>query len=232
MQDSFVVNAEERTDLGKGASRRLRRAKLVPGIVYGAGKDPQAISLSTNELDQHLNNEAFYSHVLNLKLGGKSQKVIIKDLQRHPFKPTVLHIDFLRVSAKQKLQTNVPLHFLNEDSAPAVKEGGVVGRIMNEVEISCLPKDLPEYIEVDLAGLALGESIHLSELQLPEGVELVAFMQEDAPDQTVVTINVPRAVVEEEPEAEGEEAEGIEARGEEAEGEEAEGEGEDEGKED
>jgi large subunit ribosomal protein L25 len=213
MQDAYVVNAELRTDSGKGASRRLRRANLVPGIVYGAGKDPQSISVSANELSQHLGHEAFYSHILDLKLGGKSQQVILKDLQRHPAKSVILHVDFMRVSAKQKLHTYAPLHFLNETTAPAVKAGGVVGRVLTEVEVSCLPKDLPEYIEVDLAALDLGESIHLSELKLPEGVELVALMQEDAPDQTVVTINRPRAVVEEAPE--GEEAEGEEIEGEE-----------------
>lgn len=212
MQDEFVVNAELRTDSGKGASRRLRRADMVPGIVYGAGKDPQSISVSANELCQHLDHESFYSHILDLKLAGKSQQVILKDLQRHPSKPSILHVDFMRVSAKQKLHTHVPLHFLNETTAPAIKAGGVVGRVLTEVEVSCLPKDLPEYIEVDLAGLELGESIHLSELKLPQGVELVALMQEDAADQTVVTINRPRAAIEEGPE--GEVAEGEEEGGE------------------
>ena len=205
-QESFEINADPRDDMGKGASRRLRRAGRVPGIIYGGKKEPVAISLEQNELRMHLDHEAFYSHILTLKLGGKNEQVILKDLQRHPYKQTVTsHVDFLRVLADQKLHVNVPLHFLGEDEAPGVKTGGVVSRLMNEVEVEVLPKDLPEYIEVDISAMEIGDSIHLSELSAPEGVTLVALTHDD--DRGVVSLLAPRVEqAEDEEDAETDEA--------------------------
>lgn len=198
MKEMFVVNAQLRTDTGKGASRRLRHAGLVPGIVYGAHQDPAMISMVHTDLVQHLDREAFYSHILTLKIDGKSEQVILKDLQRHPARPFIMHADFLRVSAKEKLKTNVPLHFVGDEVAPGVKEGGVVSHLLTEVEVSCLPGDLPEYIEVDISGLELGGAVMLSEITLPSGVELPALAQDDAQDVQVVSIHAAQVAAEEE----------------------------------
>ena len=205
MSDVFQIEAQPRSDTGKGASRRLRRQGLVPGIVYGARRDPESISLIHHELAHHLETEAFYSHILSLNLGGKTQKVILKDMQRHPAKPFITHVDFLRVSAKEKLRTNVPLHFIHEELCVGVKAGGVLSRSITDVEVSCMPADLPEFIEVDVAQLAIGDSIPLSGLSLPHGVELTALAG-GADDVPVVSVHSVQAVVEEGEEAE--EAEG------------------------
>lgn len=196
MKEMFVINAQLRTDTGKGASRRLRHAGLVPGIVYGAHQDPAMISMVHSDLLRHLDHEAFYSHVLTLNIDGKSEQVILKDLQRHPARPFILHADFLRVSAKEKLKTNVPLHFVGEDVAPGVKAGGVVSHLVTEVEVSCLPGDLPEYIEVDVSALELGGAVMLSEISLPSGVELPALGQDDAQDVQVVSIHAAHVAAE------------------------------------
>ncbi len=196
MSDSFEVNVELRDDLGKGASRRLRRNEdRIPGIVYGAGKKPQPISLSHKEIIKHLEDEAFYSHILTLKAGKKTEKVILKDLQRHPYKPKVTHADFMRISATQKLQTSVPLHFINEENCPGVKAGGVVNHSYTTVEVSCLPKNLPEYIEVDMADAEMDAIIHLSDIVLPKGVEIVELSHGADHDQAVATIHKTRAAV-------------------------------------
>jgi len=196
MSESFEVNVELREDLGKGASRRLRRLEdKIPGIVYGAGKKPQPLSLSHKEVIKHLENEAFYSHILTLKAGKKSEKVILKDLQRHPFKPKITHMDFMRISANQKLTTSVPLHFLNEENCPGVKEGGVINHSYTTVEISCLPKNLPEYIEIDMADAEMDTIVHLSDIKLPKGVEIVELTHGDDHDQAVATIHKARAAV-------------------------------------
>jgi len=198
MSESFEVSAESRTDQGKGASRRLRRDGKVPGVIYGAGKDPVSITVDHNELFHHLENEAFYSHILSVKLDGKKgQDAILKDMQRHPSKPIVLHVDFLRVDAKQKLRVNVPIHFINEDKAPGVDEGGLVTHSQTEVAVLCLPKNLPEYIEADLGALEMDATFHLSEIVLPEGVELVELGHGDGHDQVVAAIHMPRAAKEE-----------------------------------
>jgi len=194
MSASFVVNAQPRRDAGKGASRRLRRQGLVPAIVYGAHREPEMVSLVHNELVRHLEKEAFYSQVLDLEVGDKTEKVVIKDLQRHPAKPFVLHLDFQRVSADEKIRMMVPLHFLNEDSAKGVKEGGVVSRNLTEVEVSCLPKDLPRYIELDMTEMAVGDSVHLSQIPLSEGVALAHAPDPDVP---IVTIHSARVHEEE-----------------------------------
>ena len=211
MKEVFVVNAQLRTDTGKGASRRLRHAGLVPGIVYGAHQDPAMISMVHSDLIQRLDHEAFYSHILTLKIDGKSEQVILKDLQRHPARPFIMHADFLRVSAKEKLKTHVPLHFVGEDVAPGVKAGGVVSHLLTEVEVSCLPGDLPEYIEVNVAGLEVGDAVMLSEVALPKGVELPALAQDEPQDVQVVSIHTAHVAVEEdeiEEEGEGEGGEG------------------------
>ena len=200
MQDSFEINAELRTDKGKGASRRLRRTDKVPAIIYGAKQDAQSITVGHNELMLHLEQEAFYSHILSVKVGGKAEKAVLRDVQRHPSKPRILHVDFLRVSETEKLRMNVPLHFMNADIAIGVKQdGGVVSHLSSDVEVSCLAKDLPEYIEVDLANLELGQSVHLSELKLPSGVELVELSHGEAHDQAIVNIHKAKKIVEEEP---------------------------------
>ena len=203
MSVEFILNAEPRADQGKGASRRLRRAGKVPAVLYGGGKNPESLALLHQELKHQLNNEAFYSHILKLNIGDRQEQVILKDLQRHPYKPSVLHLDLQRVTADEQIRVHVPLHFINQNSAPGVKEqGGVVSHLMIDVEIACLPKDLPEFIEVDLANLSMGESIHLSELKLPEGVEIVQLIHGAESDMPVVSIHHARTAASEEEEAE------------------------------
>jgi large subunit ribosomal protein L25 len=178
MTMTFELNAEPRGKLGKGASRRLRRAGQVPAILYGGGQEPQPLVLNHLDVLNQMKNEAIYSHVLTLKVGDQTESVVLRDLQRHPFKPTILHLDFLRVSADRKLRVHVPLHFVNETTARGVKQqGGIVSRVLIDVEIECLPSNLPEFIEVDLADLGLGETIHLSQLKLPVGVELATHIE-------------------------------------------------------
>ncbi len=198
MSESFEVNAVSRSDQGKGASRRLRREGKVPGVIYGAGKDPVAITLEHNELMHQLENEAFYSHILDVKVDGKGEQAILKDMQRHPAKPVVMHVDFLRVDANQKLRVHVPVHFINEDQAPGVKEGGIVTHSLTEVDVICLPKDLPEFIEADLGSLELDATFHLSDIKMPEGVELVELAHGEGHDQTVAAIHMPRGAKEDE----------------------------------
>ncbi|VXB56743.1 50S ribosomal protein L25 [Pseudomonas sp. 8AS] len=177
MTVEFALNAEARSDLGKGASRRLRRiASLVPAVIYGGEKAPQSISLLAKDLAKLLENEAAFSHVLTLNVAGTAETVLIKALQRHPAKGFVLHADFVRVVAGQKLSAHVPLHFINQESSVGVKQqGGEVSHTIVEVEVSCQPQDLPEFIEVDLAQVEVGQIVHLSDLSLPKGVELVAL---------------------------------------------------------
>ena len=173
----FTLNAEVRSDLGKGASRRLRRnVSMVPAVIYGGDKAPQSISLLAKDLAKLLENEAAFSHVLSLDVAGTKENVLIKALQRHPAKGFVLHADFQRVVAGQKLTAHVPLHFINEATAVGVKQqGGEISHTISEVEVSCLPKDLPEFIEVDMAAVEVGQTVHMSDLKLPKGVELVAL---------------------------------------------------------
>lgn len=191
----FEISAEKRSDQGKGASRRLRRTGKAPGILYGAGKAPQPIQVSNNEMLQHLEQEAFYSHILILKLDGAQEKVVLKDLQRHPYKPIILHMDLLRVDEAKKLYMRVPLHFINENICAGVKTaGGVISHLMTDLEVSCLPKDLPEYIAVDIAEMNLGDTLHVKELKLPGGVEVAGD-----PEQAVVSCHLPKVVTEEVP---------------------------------
>jgi large subunit ribosomal protein L25 len=185
----FKLDATVRTDLGKGASRRLRHTGKVPAIIYGAGKEPVSITLEHNKVAQAAEFEAFYSHVLTIKIDGKKEEALIKDMQRHPFKPKIMHIDFLRIVAGELLTVNVPIHFINEDSADAIKlDGGHAEHHMNEIEISCMPKDIPEYIEVDVANVAMDQTLHLSDIPLPKGTESVELSKGEEHDLAVVTI--------------------------------------------
>jgi large subunit ribosomal protein L25 len=206
----FELEADVRIDIGKGASRRLRHANKVPAIIYGAGQPPVSLTLSHNKVSHALSHEAFYSHILNLKIDNQGEQVILKAVQRDPAHPRINHIDFLRVRADQKLTMHVPLHFVGDDEAPGLGEGGVVYHAISDVEISCLPANLPEFIEVNTSAMKLDETLHLSDLKLPEGVELVAFSHGvEGHDLPVVSIHKPRIIEEEvveAPVAEGEAA--------------------------
>ncbi len=201
MSQKFEINAEPRKDVGKGASRRLRRSgENVPGIIYGAEDPPQNLMMSANELGKAMQNEAFFSQIIDVKVDGKVQQAVLRDVQRNPANDRVLHVDFLRISANKPIEVNVPLHFVNEDKCKGVRlGGGMIAHAMTEVEISCLPKDLPEYLEVYMAELDIGEIIHLSDLALPSGVTLVALTHDD--DRAVVSVQAPRGGGEEEEEA-------------------------------
>ncbi|WP_455208333.1 50S ribosomal protein L25/general stress protein Ctc [Kaarinaea lacus] len=191
MNIDFNVTAETRQDVGKGASRRLRSAGKIPGVLYGAGKEAISLTMNHDDMLHHLEHEAFYSHILNVTVDGKVQKAVLKDVQRHPSKPKVMHVDFLRVSDVDKIHMHVPLHFINEETAPGVKiGGGLISHLMASVDIICLAKDLPEYLEVDLGNLNAGESLHLSNIKLPEGVEIPALAQGPDHDLPVVSIHV------------------------------------------
>jgi large subunit ribosomal protein L25 len=193
----IALKATTRGVQGTGASRRLRRADKVPGIIYGAGKDATVIELDHNDIYHKLRLEAFHASILDLELDGKSEQVLLRDVQMHAWKQNVLHIDFQRIDANKKIHMKVPLHFINADIAPGVKQsGGIVSHVLNELNISCLPKDLPEFIEVDLKDLAAGHTIHISNLVMPTGVESVALHRKE--DKSVATIIIPRAVASEE----------------------------------
>jgi large subunit ribosomal protein L25 len=199
----FNITAEVRNDMGKGASRRLRREGKFPAVIYGGADAPQSLSLDHNAMVHNLENEAFYSHILTLEIDGKKQKAVLKDLQRHPAKPVLLHADFMRVSDKEKIKMHVPLHFINEDQAPGLKVGGVVTHNMTEVEVQCLPKDLPEYLEVDLAGVEMEQILHLTNIKLPAGVELVELLHGESHDQAIAAIHKTRASKDADETAEG-----------------------------
>ena len=212
MAVEFQLNAELRTDMGKGASRRLRRAGKVPGILYGGKKNPAAVTFPHKDVASSLENEAFYSHILTINVDGKAEKAVLKDLQRHPFKPIIMHLDLQRVTATDKIRVHVPLHFIGEDVAPGVKlHNGIVNHLMKHVDLTCLAKDLPEYIEVDVSPLDVGESVHLSNLKLPSGVEIPGLVAGSEHDLPVVAIVLPRAALEvEEAAAPAAESEGTE----------------------
>lgn len=213
MAEAFELSFITRDTFGKVAARRLRaKENQIPGVIYGAHKAPQHIAIAENVINRALENEAFYSHILTLDISGEKQKAVLKKIQRDPGSRKIIHFDFLRVSATEKITMNVPLHFTGEDKAPGVtQEDGVVLHAMNEVEIRCLPGDLPEFIEVDISQLKLNESIHLSQLKLPKNVDILAFTHGDdieEHDQTVVSIQMPKKELEEpvpEEAAEGEE---------------------------
>jgi large subunit ribosomal protein L25 len=196
----IAIKAEPRSVQGTGASRRLRRESKVPGILYGAGKDAQPIEMDHKDLWFNLKKEGFHASILDMEVAGEKSQVLLRDYQMHPFRPLILHVDFQRVAADKKIHMRVPLHFVNAEISPGVKvAGGLVQHVMNELEISCLPRDLPEFIEVDLSNLQAGHSLHLSSLTLPPGVEAVGVKDEDP---TVATVVIPRVMTAEEEAAE------------------------------
>jgi large subunit ribosomal protein L25 len=185
------VVAFPRKQQGTGASRRLRTSGRVPGIIYGAEKPAQPIEVDQNALLRHLKMEAFHSSILDMAVDGTRERVLLRDFQMHPWKPVVLHVDFQRVDPNKKIHMRVPLHFLNQEIAPGVKlGGGVIQHVANELEVQCLPDALPEFIEVDLKDLQLGDAVHVNDLKLPAGVEVSAKLKQDNP--AVVLVQVPR----------------------------------------
>jgi large subunit ribosomal protein L25 len=207
MADDFDLIAELRDDMGKGASRRLRREGKVPAILYGGGRPPRNLAFDHNRVVQQLENESFYSSVLSVKVGEKEQAVILKDLQRHPAKRQILHMDLQRIREDEEIRMNVPIHFLNEEVAIGVKQGGgKVSHLMTDVEVVCLPKDLPEYLEIDVADVELNEMRYISDIPLPEGVTIPALAQGEEANQPIVSIQIIKEVVIEEEEEGLEEA--------------------------
>ena len=219
-QLQFELNATIRSETGRHAIRRLRKSGRVPMVVYGSG-EPLNLTVNADELAHHLENEAFYSHILTLKAGGKEERVVLRDIQRHPSKAQILHVDLLRVSDDQEIKVHVPLHFSVQNECVGVKqEGGVVNHLQTDVEVFCLPKDLPEFIPVDISQLHLGHSLHLSDVIVPEGVKLVALSHGDEVDIAIVNVFRPR--VAEEPVTEvPEEQEVVESEGASGKGEES-----------
>jgi len=204
MAEELDLVAELRTDTGKGSSRRLRHAGKVPAIIYGAGREPRALTFDHNDLLKAAEDESFFSSVLNVKVGENVRPSILKDIQVHPAKRQILHLDLQRIVAGEKIKMTIPLHYLNEESCPGVKTGGgSVAKTRTEVEISCLPKDLPEYIEVDIAELELDQILHLSDITLPEGVELTDLVADPPRDEAIVTVHIIKVAAEPE-ETEGE----------------------------
>lgn len=199
MANQFEIAAETRKDQGKGASRRLRRlAARVPGIMYGANKTPTPIHVGLKELAKALENEAFYSHILTIVLDGKAEKAVLRDMQRHPVKKVPTHIDLQRVDENARLTMRVPLHFINEDICNGVKEqGGEIHHDLSDVEVSCLPRHLPEYLTVDMAAVSIGDHVHLSDIKLPDGVTLVQLSH--GHDLAVANVHVVKVVIEEAP---------------------------------
>ncbi|MCK9397202.1 MAG: 50S ribosomal protein L25/general stress protein Ctc [Methylobacter sp.] len=193
MSNVFEFVAESRGQSGKSAARRVRRTGNVPAVIYGGHGEPQMLVLSHNEVIKHLAHEAVYSHVLDISVDGKMEKAVLKGVQRHPAKFQILHMDFLRVTMSEALKVHVPLHFINEHTSVGGKKGGIVTHAMVDVEVSCLPTALPDYIEVDLSGLDIGESAHLSDIVLPVGVEIVALAQGPEHDHPVASMMASKA---------------------------------------
>lgn len=199
MSAKIDLTAEVRAGSGKRASRRIRQENKVLATVYGANKDPMAIALDHHKVNKALENEAFYSSILTLTVNNQAEKVVIKAIQRHPSKPRILHMDFFRINPKEKLTMHIPLHFLGETLTPGVKAGGVISHFMNEVEVRCLPADLPEFIEVDLSQLEMDQYVHLADLNLPQGVELAVFTQGKVDEQhnrPVANVHMPHIIKE------------------------------------
>ncbi len=191
---AFELDVTVRTDTGKGASRRLRRLhNAIPAVLYGAQKEPVSLTIDHDAILHATDNEAFFSHIITLNVGKKKELAVIKDLQRHPARPLILHADFLRVSEDHAIQIRVPLHFINEEKCVGVKTGGgQILKSMTEIDVTCLPKDLPEFIEVDMLEVDLGQSVHLSDIGLPEGVTSVALSHGTESDHSVATVQAPR----------------------------------------
>jgi large subunit ribosomal protein L25 len=203
MSETFEFEAKIRKDLGKGASRRLRHSDQIPAIIYGGGGDPVSLTLDHKKANKALESEATYSSILTINIGGKKEKAVLKDVQRHPYKPKLVHLDFLRIKAGEKLHMHVPLHFLGADVAPGAKEGGLVSHLMMDIEVACLPEKLPEYIEIDISKLGMDGVIRLSDVKLPAGVELIHAVENAEQNKTVVSIHQPRVEKESGSEAAG-----------------------------
>ena len=201
MSSVFEFDAVSRANVGTGSAKRVRRNGSIPAVVYGGSAEPELIELSQNEVAKKLANEAVYSHILKLNVGGKVQNAILKDMQRHPAKDAVIHMDFLRINMNEKIKVHVPLHFINEEISIGVKAGGVVTHSMVEVEVLCLPTNLPEYIEVDLEATDIGGSVHLSDIVAPEGVEIVALTHGEEHNLPVAQIVKTRGPAEDEVDA-------------------------------
>ncbi|HBR98639.1 MAG TPA: 50S ribosomal protein L25 [Gammaproteobacteria bacterium] len=197
---SISLETKTRSEFGKGASRRLRREALVPAIIYGGGEDPVAVTVEQRVVNKHLNDDAFYSAIINLDVDGKREKAILRDLQHHPYKPVIMHIDFQRVRSDEEIHVRVPLHFIGEDNCVGVKAGGAINKIDVEIEVACLPGDLPEFIEVDVSALDVGNSIHLSEVTLPDNVRSIALSHGEDHDRAIVSLHATRAATETEEE--------------------------------
>jgi large subunit ribosomal protein L25 len=225
MSDQFELNAEVRNDMGKGSSRRLRRsAGLVPAIIYGGDKSPQPLSLNRKDLEKSLENEAFYSHVLTVNVGKDKEKAILKDLQRHPARNNVMHVDFMRIDDNVAIKMHVPIHFINEDTCEGVKmEGGMIQHQNTDIEVQCLPADIPAFIEVDMQKMEVGQIIHLSEVALPPGVTSVALALGEAHDLAIASVMAPKGIDEDELDAATGAAEGAEGEESDADGDDAEG---------
>ena len=205
MSEEFNLIAEMRDDQGKGASRRLRRQGKVPAIIYGAGREPRSLMFDHNKVLQQLEDPSFYSSILNIKVGDKSRAAIVKDIQRHPAKRRILHIDLQRIVEDEKIKMQIPIHYLGEEEAVGVKlGGGTVSKLMTELEISCLPKDLPEFLEVDISELELDQMLNVSDIKLPEGTEITELLIEQNP--AIVSIQEIKEIIEED--IEGEDSEG------------------------
>mgnify|MGYP001111220162 FL=1 len=206
------INANVRELKGTGASRRLRHAGKTPGVLYGGDKEATSLEIDSKELFMQFRHEAFHASILTLNLAGKKEAVILRDFQMHPVRNNIVHIDFQRINENEKISVKVPFHFINEETAPGVKlEGGLISHIMTEIDISCLPKDLPQYIEVDMSALSIGDSIHLSEVKVPEGVELTTLSDEN--DPAITSISKPKVVVEEAVTAQSENSEEVSEEG-------------------
>ena len=190
MSEQLAIDAKLRSDMGKGASRRLRRhADEIPAIIYGAGREPMPLTLIRKDLEKALENEAFYSQVIDVNVEGDVQQAILKDLQRHPAKDRVMHADFLRIDVNKVIKVHVPLHFINEEKCHGVKiEGGIIEHMLVEIEVQCLPKDIPEFIEVDMLDVTTADIIHISDLKLPEGVTSVALALGEDHDMAVASV--------------------------------------------
>lgn len=205
MSSNYVLNAQSRDVFGTGASRRQRRDSHIPAVVYGAGKDNETVTLDHDQVMHSLEKEAFHSAIIDLQTDAGSQQVILREVQMHPHRPLVLHMDFQRIKATETLHMKIPLHFDGADEAPGVKvDGGILAHAITELDITCLPKDLPEYIAVDVSELGMNESIHLSDITLPEGVELTVTAYHEGEDPAVATIAAPKVVEEESASEEGE----------------------------
>ena len=197
MSDNIQLNAEPRADSGKGASRRLRRMNMVPAIIYGGDGAPMSISLAHNEFAHQLENEAIYTQIIDVNVGKETEEVVLRDLQRHPYKSRIMHADFFRIDKKKVLHVVVPIHVLNAEECVGVRiDGGMLTQVVSEIEVVCLPKHLPEYLEIDAEELHLGEILHLSHIKMPEGVEIVALTHGEDHDTGILSVVKTRAVEE------------------------------------